>query len=76
MSTTELGAILNDMYNSAPMEDATLMIRLFGIKYADVIKKDNLSNEEIIKASGISEVYLYELTKGLKLSEYVNSKQL
>ena len=76
MSTTELGAILSDMYNNVPMEDAALMIRLFGIKYAAEIKKDNLSNEEIIKASGISEVYLYELSKGIKLSEYVNSKQL
>jgi hypothetical protein len=76
MSTAELGTILSGMYNDAPMEDAALMIRLFGIKYAAEIKKDNHSNEEIIKASGISEVYLYELSKGVKLSEYVNSKQL
>jgi hypothetical protein len=76
MSITELGAILGDMYNNAPMEDAGLMIRLFGIKYASEIKKDNYSNEEIIKASGISELYVYELSKGVKLSEYVNSKQL
>ena len=76
MSTAELGAILSDMYNSAPMEDASLMIRLFGIKYAKEIKKDNYSNEEIIKASGISELYVYELSKGVKLSEYVNPRQL
>ena len=76
MKVAELGAILNGMYNSAPMEDAGSMIRLFGIRYAAEIKKDNYSNEEIMKASGISEVYLYELSKGVKLSEYVNSKQL
>ena len=76
MSIAELGAILNDMYNDAAMEDASLMIRLFGIKYAAEIKKDNYSTEEIIKASGISEVYVYELAKGVKLSEYVNSRQL
>ena len=76
MSIAELGAILGGMYNSAPMEDAALMIRLFGIKYAAEIKKDNYSTEEIIKASGISEVYVYELAKGVKLSEYVNSRQL
>jgi len=52
------------------------MIRLFGIKYAAEIKKDNYSSEEIIKASGISEAYLKELSKGVKLSEYVHSKQL
>ena len=76
MTIAELGAILNDMYNSAPMEDASLMIRLFGIRYADAIKKGNYSNEEIMKASGISELYLYELSKGVKLSEYVGPKQL
>lgn len=76
MNIAELGAILNGMYNSVPMEDAGLMIRLFGIRYAAEIKKDNYSNEEIIKASGISEVYLNELTKGMKLSEYVHSRQL
>jgi len=76
MSIDELGSILNGMYNSAPMEDAGSMIRLFGIKYAAQIKKDNYSNEEIIKASGVSEVYLYELSKGVKLSEYVNPRQL
>jgi hypothetical protein len=76
MSIAELGAILNGIYNSAPIKDAGLMIRLFGIKYADEIKKDNYSNEEIIKASGISDVYLNELSKGVKLSKYVHSKQL
>lgn len=76
MNLSELGAILNGMYNSVPMEDAGLMIRLFGIKYAAEIKKDNYSNEEIMKASGISEVYLNELSKGLKLAEYVSSKRL
>jgi len=76
MTIAELGAILSDMYNNSPKEDAALVIRLFGIRYAAEIKKDNYSNEEIIKASGISEVYLNELSKGVKLSVYVSSKQL
>ena len=76
MSIAELGAILGGMYNSVPMEDAGVMIRLFGIKYAAEIKKENYSNEEIMKASGISEVYLNELSKGVKLSQYVTSRQL
>jgi len=76
MNIAELGAILNGMYNSVPMEDAGPMIRLFGIRYAAEIKKDNYSNEDIMKASGISEVYLNELSKGVKLSEYVHSRQL
>lgn len=76
MTIEELGTILSDMYNNSPKEDAALMIRLFGIRYAAEIKKDNYSNEEIIKASGISEVYLNELSKGVKLSVYVSSRQL
>jgi hypothetical protein len=76
MSIAELGVILSDMYNNSPKEDAALMIRLFGIRYAAEIKKDNYSNEEIMKASGISNIYLNELSKGLKLSEYVSPKQL
>lgn len=76
MTIAELGTILGSMYNSVPMEDAGLMIRLFGIKYAAEIKKENYSNEDIMKASGISEVYLDELSKGVKLSQYVNARQL
>lgn len=76
MTIAELGTILNDMCNNAPIKDAPLMIRLFGIKYASEIKKNNHCSEEIIKASGISEVYLCELSKGVKLSKYVNSRQL
>ena len=76
MSIEELGAVLSDMFNNSPKEDAALMIRLFGIRYAAEIKKDNYSNEEIIKASGISELYLNELSKGVKLSVYVSPKQL
>ncbi|HEU4790636.1 MAG TPA: hypothetical protein VFS71_13200 [Flavobacterium sp.] len=76
MSIAELGAILSDMYNNSPKEDAALIVRLFGIRYAAEIKKDNYSNEEIMKASGISEAYINELSKGVKLSVYVSSKQL
>ena len=76
MNIAELGEILSGIYNSTPTKDAALMIRLFGIKYASEIKKYNYSNEEIIKVSGISEVYINELAKGIKLSQYVHSKQL
>lgn len=76
MSIAELSSILGEMYDSAPMEDAGLMIRLFGIKYAAEIIKENYSTEEIIKTSGISEVYLAELSKGVKLAQYVHPRQL
>lgn len=76
MCVAELGGKLSDMYNNAPKEDAVRMICLFGIKYAAEINECNYSKEEIIKASGICESYIKELSKGVKLSEYVTPKHL
>ena len=74
MTLKELGDKLSDMYYNAPKGDAVAMIHLFGIKYASEIKKSEYSKKDIITASGISESYLTELTKGVKLSEYVDPK--
>ena len=71
MTLNELGTKLNEMYSNAPKGDAVAMIHLFGIKYANEIKKSEYSKKDIIKQSGISTSYLTELTKGVKLAEYV-----
>jgi len=71
MTLIELGTKLNEMYSNAPKGDAVAMIHLFGIKYANEIKKSEYSKKDIIKQSGISTSYLTELTKGVKLAEYV-----
>ena len=74
MTLSELGTKLSEMYNNAPKGDAVAMIHLFGIKYADEIKQINYSKRDIIEQSGISTSYLTELNKGVKLAEYVISK--
>lgn len=74
MTLNELGTKLNEMYTNAPKGDAVAMIHLFGIKYANEIKKSEYSKKDIIKQSGISTSYLTELTKGVKLAEYVIPK--
>ena len=74
MTLNELGFKLKEMYENAPKGDAVAMIHLFGIKYAAEIKNNEISKKEIIEVSGISSSYLTELTKGVKLSEYVVSK--
>lgn len=74
MTLNELGTKLSEMYNDAPKGDAVAMIHLFGIKYANEIKKSEYSKKDIIKQSGISASYLTELTKGVKLAEYVIPK--
>lgn len=74
MTLSELGTKLNEMYSNAPKGDSVAMIHLFGIKYAYEIKKSKYSKKDIITQSGISASYLTELTKGVKLAEYVVPK--
>jgi hypothetical protein len=72
MTTKELGRELREMYLNAPKGDAVAMIHLFGIIYADEISNFDNAKKEIIIESGISESYITELSKGVKLAKYVN----
>jgi hypothetical protein len=74
MSITELGDILRKMYTNAPDKEQATFIHLFGIKYGELILKNNYSASEIVKASGINESYKTEVRKGINLSKYVISK--
>ena len=74
MTTKELGRELREMYLNAPKGDAVAMIHLFGIKYADEISNFENAKNEIIQVSGISQSYITELSKGIKLAKYVITK--
>jgi hypothetical protein len=74
MTTKELGRELREMYLNAPKGDAVAMIHLFGIIYADEISNFDNAKKEIIIESGISESYITELSKGIKLAKYVIPK--
>ena len=74
MTLNELATKLSEMYNNAPKGDSVAMIHLFGIKYAKEIKESEYSKKDIIQQSGINASYLTELTKGVKLAEYVIPK--
>lgn len=74
MNQYELGNILRDMYNGAPKGYKVTNIHLFGIKYADIITRNNYSVKEIVKSSGLNESYATEVSKGIKLSRYVEVK--
>lgn len=74
MTTKELGLELREMYLNAPKGDAVAMIHLFGIKYADEISNFENPKNEIIQVSGISQSYITELSKGIKLAKYVIPK--
>ena len=78
MSTTNevrLGKKLAEMYNNAPYGDSVAMIHLFGIRYADEIAENDANTAEIIKCARIQDSYRTELSKGIKLSQYVVDKE-
>jgi len=70
----ELGQILKEMYSNAPNKEAVTQIHLFGVKYADEIRKNGLSIAEIVKISGIGKSYVTEVNKGVNLAKYVSVK--
>lgn len=73
MSINDLGEILKQMYNSAPEKEQVTFIHLFGIKYGEIILRNEYSTAEIVNASGIKESYKTEVRKGINLSKYVTS---
>jgi len=74
MSETELGAILREMYENAPRGDQAVQIHLFAIKYADEMTYRRVDKKEILKYAGLSQTYLTEISKGIKLAKYVTIK--
>jgi 5-methylcytosine-specific restriction protein B len=74
LTKNELSAKLNQMYYNAPKGEKVSMIHLFGIKYADEIKESGIATKEIAKDANINESYGTEISKGVKLSKYVQVK--
>lgn len=74
MTKSELGLILKSMYENAPEGYQVANIHLFGVKYAEVIQERRYKVSDIIVASGINRSYATEVSKGIKLSRYVVSK--
>ncbi len=75
MTENELGTTLAEMYNTALKNEKVVHIHLFGIKYGDVILSNKYNIKNIIKASNLPESYSTELSKSVKLSNYVSIKQ-
>lgn len=74
MTIIELANILTEMYDGAQTGEAVAMIHLFGIKYATEINQSPYSKKDIIEQAGLSSSYVTELTKGVKLANYVYLK--
>ena len=75
MTIIELANVLKNMYEKGiATKEQTTMIHLFGIKYADEIRKNGYIPRDILKYSDIPESYQVEINKGIKLAKYVEVK--
>jgi len=70
----QLGMTLRRMYDSAPQGHKTTQIHLFGVKYAADIQQAALTAREVVAAAGIQASYATEVSKGIRLADYVVSR--
>lgn len=75
MVKAELAALLRAMYDGAKRNEAACQVHLFGIKYAKELQECGCPLKEIVQLSGISMGYLFEVSKGVKLAQYVELKE-
>lgn len=72
MTALELGDALAKMYRSGEGNGSkTTMIHLFGIRYASEIEEKSITALQIVKAAGISNSYVTEVYKGIRLAKFV-----
>jgi hypothetical protein len=81
MTINDLAKELSEMYNNAPNNERSLMIRLFGIRFAKEIRNGKTTPLEIINfanehyGASLTANYQTEIYKGIKLSKYVIDKK-
>ena len=69
-----LGNILKELYLSAPRGLQAASIHVFAINYANVLENERLSKKEILKVAGLPESYITEISKGVRLAQFVTVK--
>lgn len=71
-SEQELGDILRNMYKAGNNNHSQVAsIHLFGLKYGQNIRANKLSIKNIVSRAGLSDNYIVEINKGVKLSELI-----
>jgi hypothetical protein len=76
MTITELAKELGEMYGNAIDSEKSLMIRLFGIRFAQEIRNSKITPLEIMKFANehfnasLTENYQTEINKGIKVVSY------
>ena len=75
MTEESLSRELKKRYDRAKRNKTILMIDLFGIEYGSEIRENDYSIKRIVQLSEIGDSYITEVTKAVKLSEYVTMKR-
>ena len=75
MTKEEMAKELKERYESANINEATMQIHLFGIEHGAEIKKKRYKAKDIVSKAGLGSGYVAELSKGIKLSDKVVSKE-
>ena len=70
----ELSEQLKRMYENARRNEASCQVHLFAILFAGEIDKQKYRPRDIVRLAGISDGYVPELSKGIKLASYVDVK--
>ncbi len=73
MTFDELAEVLRNMWESAPKGDKSLMVHLFGIRYANELEGMDLA--ALAELAGLSRSMETEIRKGRNLAQYVAEKQ-
>lgn len=72
-SEQELGDTLRNMYKAGNNNHSQVAsIHLFGLKYGQNIRANKLSVKNIVNRAGLSDNYIVEINKGVKLSELIS----
>lgn len=74
-SLSELGDILSRMYNNPDVSNKTTAIHMFGLKYGQIIKKNNYTATSLVEAAGINPSYHAEISKGIRIYESILSNE-
>ena len=72
MGLQELADKLREMYDSAPTGEKVVQIHLFGIIYADALRR--FSPNAVVQRAGLGS-YGAEVNKGRTLAKYVELKK-
>jgi len=71
MTLEQLSGILSRMHAEAPHGERVAAIHLFGIRHARDIAAAGTTARAVVKHSGVSNVYVSEVQKGIVLAKHV-----